>query len=69
MYLIEVKHRLGNSYLGFVEDNPVLCCKYKASRYKTEEEANDATCYLQELWEKNYYKNFARPNVVEEQRS
>lgn len=49
-YIIRVKHVMGFSYLAFKDDKPVLVTKRNATLYNTELEANDASCYLQEIW-------------------
>lgn len=59
MYLIQIKYttygrRAQTSYLH-VEDNPYvgfivkLACKYRATRYNTLREAEDATCHCQDV--------------------
>lgn len=57
MFLVTVEHQFGLSYLGFLENSkPILGCKHIASKFDSSEEAEDATCYLQEIWRDNYYR-------------
>lgn len=64
MYLIEVRHKFGKSYLGMFEDKPVLCCLAKATKFVSDKEAIDATCWLQEI--QNWNEKGCSPPEIKE---